>query len=279
MTRPLNSIHPLLLLYIGALFVQAPFGHIVGAIILLFLVHSAVTLSNDLNDIDVDAANGRNVSAARLAKGSGGALLVWIVYGICILVSALYLPMLFTMLLVAVLVGSWVYNAKPFQLSKRPIGSIVMMALCYGLLPFLAGASLGSPLTPLLLALGIGFALSRASLSILKDYKDAVGDAKHHKKTFLLVYGRTMVRRASVYMAATGYLLTIILIALTTPIIQQGPFYVIVSAAVAAWLVFERTKLTPSKSYQQLNAKFHQLLSYEVLFYGAIILWLTTSLA
>ncbi len=277
--RPLNSIHPLLLVYIGGIIVQAPGPMLVGALVVYFILHSAVTLSNDLDDIAVDAANGRDTSAAELVKETGGQWLVAILYGGSIIASILYFPVLFTVLLVVGLVCAWTYNQKPLQLSRRPLGSTIVLGLCYGLLPFLSGAAINSPLTVELLILGLGLALSRVSLSILKDYKDAVGDAKHHKKTFLLVFGRTIVRRTSVVLALIGYVVTIGNLVLFMPQSANSWLWTITAAVVALWLIYERTKLSPSKSYGQLNLQFHRLLSYELLFYGAIILWVSTSLA
>ncbi len=278
LSRPHNSVGPVLLLCIGAILSDAQLYLLVISAILAIFIHSAVTILNDVEDIDVDAAN-KSFSGLHRKEISPktAQVICYVVLLVSIGISLVVLP-LSTSLLLVLLVGlSWAYNTKPLQISRKPIASIFLMGVCYGFIPFAIGASLGLELSiGTILLLGVFFGFIRSSLSILKDYKDAVGDAKHHKKTFLLVYGRTSVRRVSVVLAVLGYAGLIAVI----EFLVNGPLYVALIVLLSAgWLIYERTKLRPSLSYEKLNQKFHDLLKLQLLFDGLIIVWLIISLA
>ncbi|MEO8691380.1 MAG: UbiA family prenyltransferase [Candidatus Saccharimonas sp.] len=275
-SRPYNSLIPLLLLYIGATLVGASDWMIVVGMVILFVLHSVATIANDVEDMAIDKANKRDVSVISSITKRQAWWILGLITVATIIVSAVFLNLLFTFMLLYLLVLSGAYNMRPQQLSRRPISSIVVLGICYGMLPLLMGASLGTLMPFNAILLSVFLAISRTSLSMLKDYKDASGDAAHHKRTFLLVYGRTRVRQVSVALAAIGYAGTIIM----SGLLLGGQFWPwgVVSIALALWLLVERLRLSPTKSYRVLNVQFHRSLQFEALFYGAIAIWATTSL-
>ncbi len=270
--RPYNSLLPLSALYIGGAIVGASTQLISIGMIILFAAHSALTLANDIEDIEVDVSNGRDVTNYRLVRKNLALSIVVLLVAGGFVTSLVLLPVEFSVLFLISLVLSWAYNSKPLQLSRRPISSIVILGICYGMIPLLMGVALNSVLTGSVLVLGLFFGVGRASLSILKDYKDARGDAKHGKKTFLLSYGRTNVQRVSIMLAFVGYAGTIVTIFCIS---NSVSIWSLICGVIAVYLLMQRLRLKPAKSYEMLNRQFHLCLHYELAFYGALAIWTT----
>jgi 4-hydroxybenzoate polyprenyltransferase len=277
LSRPYNSLAPILLLCIGALFSQAPFVELTFAIVVAILIHSATSILNDVEDAPVDKTN---LVDSPLQKGSVSLQTAVLVgYGlflVAICISIITLPLITSCIFLILIFLGWTYNSKPFQFSRKPIGSIVVLGISYGLIPVIVGLSIGGRLSVwAAIFLTIFLALIRTSLSILKDYKDAVGDSKHNKKTFLLVYGRTAVQRITLVFAFIGYIGATLIVG----ILIRGPIYfTVIAFLLSAWLIYERTKFNPRKSYEQLNRQFHRCLALQLIFDGYLILWLSISL-
>jgi 4-hydroxybenzoate polyprenyltransferase len=277
LSRPYNSLAPILLLCIGALFSQAPFVELTFAIVVAILIHSATSILNDVEDAPVDKTN---LVDSPLQKGSVSLqTAVLVSYGlflVAIYISIITLPLITSCIFLILIFLGWTYNSKPFQFSRKPIGSIVVLGISYGLIPVIVGLSIGGWVSVwAAIFLTIFLALIRTSLSILKDYKDVVGDSKHNKKTFLLVYGRTAVQRITLVFASIGYIGA----TLTVGILIRGPInFTVIAFLLSAWLIYERTKFNPRKSYEQLNHQFHRCLALQLIFDGYLIAWLSISL-
>lgn len=267
-----NAIHPLIGIAVGYTVVSGDSVYTLGCVLALFLVlHSIVTVWNDLEDEDVDALNKVSIVATVRSQGTYRditALLV--ILAIISLVLCLFLPLAALLWCLLFLCIGWLYNAKPVQASRKPIGSMFAMWLGYGVVPFALGASFGQ-ISGSVIALGLGWSLSRLSLSILKDFKDATGDAKAQKRTFLLVFGTTKVIWLSLVGVFAG--LAIIIAVVTTMV---SVYKLLGLVALACWLIYERTKLLKKQTYGQLNQVFHHCLRYQLLFDGAILLCLIT---
>jgi 4-hydroxybenzoate polyprenyltransferase len=99
------------------------------------------------------------------------------------------------------------YNARPLRLSRKPVASIAVLGLCYGLLPLVYGFTQhGGGLTRALVIVGGLWFLQRVSTSIMKDFKDAKGDKLFGKKTFYLVYGRRAIAWVSNSFSLVAYI-------------------------------------------------------------------------
>lgn len=268
-SRPYNALLPLIFVYIGAQIAGAGMIDIYIAMAVVVLVHSGATLLNDAEDIEVDRTN--DVQPSKHNRRTLLVIVAVLVF-IAVIVSAVFLPLSTTLYVCSVLLVSWLYDAKPFQLSRRPIASIVALGVCYGSLPMLLGLSLSGGVDSYTFLFALVVGVGRASLSMLKDYKDARGDALHNKRTFLLVYGRTQVRRVSVMLACIGY----------TGVVAYALLYangryvpIVLLALFGVYLIYERLQLNPNKSYSALNDKFHFMLHIELLFYIGVAVWLS----
>ena len=175
-----------------------------------------------------------------------------------------------TALFITYYVISWLYNSRPYQASHRPVASIVLLGMAYGLIPFLLGNGL-TGITWALLLLGISWAIVRASLSILKDYKDAPGDAKSNKRTFLLSFGNRLTVRISLVLALIGYIGCVVGVSMYTS-------HVLLTTSsltlLAFWLMYQRVKLLKVTRYAEANRLFHSFLEYELLFSCLAVIWL-----
>jgi 4-hydroxybenzoate polyprenyltransferase len=151
---------------------------------------------------------------------------------------------------------------------------MAVLGVCYGFVPVAMGLSLGRgpvPATAWLLA--GSWALGRLSLSLLKDYKDAPGDAAAGKKTFLLVYGGSWVAKASFWLAAVGYLGVL---AACAGQVSSWRWLVLIGGT-AGWLLLERRQLFVRHTYAELNGVFHRCLHYQLVFDGMVALCLISS--
>lgn len=104
----------------------------------------------------------------------------------------------------------YIYN-KSYIRNSRPILSIIILALVMGSIPFIAGLYIsGKELNLASTIMAIGIFLYRCSISILKDYKDHIADAKSKKLTYLKKYGGRIVRKASLILSLVGYTLILV---------------------------------------------------------------------
>jgi 4-hydroxybenzoate polyprenyltransferase len=246
-------------------------GSLTVRLMAVVLLHSAVTVWNDIADEGGDAHNGIHRIASLKRSGSYPAVvcLTWFSAAAGVLLSA-WLPSDVRFVLIALLAAGWAYNAPPIRASLHPNASIAVLALAYGLLPFLAGSGLRG-LSWQVWLLAAGWACVRASLSLLKDYKDATGDAKADKKTFLLVYGNVRTLRFGLLLSIVGYALCVAM----TGSLSRYPAPAAASlGAVALWLLYERRRLFREHTYAQLNRRFHVLLEYELVFDCLAAVWL-----
>jgi len=274
LARLSNAILPCLALIVGYEVSRGARIHwLVISLVVVTLLHSVVTVWNDIADEQADKHNGiTRIATLRHQKLYRPMIMsLWIVAGIA-LVLLCFLPLLASVWMAAFLLASWLYNDRPLQASRRPMLSIVILAPAYSFIPFMMGVSLGV-FSWAALALAIFWTLGRGSLSLLKDYKDAVGDAKAYKKTFLLVYGHTTTARLSFVLAAIGY---VGCIAVVASLVEYAVWATITLAAVTIWLLWHRARVFKESQYKGLDKVFHDCVDYEIIFNVAVIAWLHT---
>jgi 4-hydroxybenzoate polyprenyltransferase len=274
LARPYNALLPLLATAAGfGAAAGTNFTMLTVAMAACALIHSAITMWNDIEDQAVDELNGIHTISRLRQRGLYRQLKVAVVVLLALATALSWqLPMATIAFLACLIVLGWVYNARPFRASVRPLASMVVLAISYGLLPVAVGASLGpNPVSAIVLLLAVSWTAVRVSVSLLKDYKDAPGDAKAGKKTFLLVYGARRVATFSIGLGALGYLGVVATCAMAR--LGAG---LLALLAVAAWLVFERTALLRSHSYAELGGVFRLCLRYQLVFDGLAAAWLIT---
>lgn len=241
-----------------------------------FLVHSGLTIVNDLSDRKVDVDN--DVETIITRGSEKDVRRVW-VSSVALIVAGMVLTLL---LPVFVQVGVWTmallgiaYNTKPLLLSHRPHLSIAALGVLYATLPFLVGYFMyATEISWQILLLAVFWGCARAAISILKDFKDVKGDKKHGKHTFLLRHGRKVTLVASNSLAVVG-LVGVVVVGLwfVAPVYQY--LYIATLAAAAGIIVRARHDMQVKTGRE--NDYFQQLLMVQVFFDGGVLLWLTLS--
>jgi 4-hydroxybenzoate polyprenyltransferase len=281
--RPFNAQAVLLTVGVGYLAAGGPATPtaLIAGLVMAALLHSAVTLENDIQDFAVDHANHRQGALQDHSLGRREArLIVWGLLGAAVVVALMAPGRPVHLIYAAVyLAFAWLYNNAPARLSRRPIASMVVMGLCYGALPLLYGYALsGAALGPAAALLAVIWFFQRVSLSILKDFKDAAGDRIHDKRTFYLRFGRRTVVWASVSGAVLAYVATVGLLVVAVPRASATATVLALLALILALRnLLLRGKLLFASDEGHLNRIFHQSLVAHNQFEAVIILCLLFS--
>ncbi len=276
--RPFNATLPLVLSLCGYYLATGAVTPIDSSVytlfVCMFLIHAGFTILNDIADRAIDRDNsvrtrittGTLRQVKQLGYGAAGIIAV----GIAIAITLP--PTTFGAIILTVLL-SFCYNHRPLQLSRRPIGSIVTLGILYGLLPLFAGYFLvASHLTPALLFLGLFWLVGRMSLSLLKDFKDSAGDAKHHKQTFLLRYGPSTTLRLSVIGGIVGYVgIALVICSLADSTMAQIAS-IATLFAVGVLFIYQRLKLLAPHS--NIDMLFDRLTVLQLFVDGVSLAWL-----
>lgn len=276
LTRPFNGI-TVLLAFAVAFFLGTDIFNSDFYIFLwsLFLVHSASTVQNDYYDLKIDKSNARD---GLLVEGEAKLSDVKVFYYLLNL-AAVILP-LFTnhkflgvsIIISLVLLGT-LYNAKPFYLSRKPISSILLLAIYYATIPMILGFQIiGSELsTAISLSVIMVWTFQKFSISILKDYKDIKGDKKYGKKTFLIRYGSNKVKNFSIFLGSASYILAVGLLVSSD---KLNSIEMLILASIAIGCFINRHSLMKFKDSEELNKIFQKSFMFDNYFNLAVIICL-----
>ena len=189
--RPETSVLPLLV-YTSYLIFTGTFTVIallLGWIVLLSS-YGIVVIHNDIVDKDIDKANKRSDTplAANLLtlKDARRALALSIITAL--LSSYLLNPLLVLWVFTYIFFG-WLYSG-PALLKNRGYSALTVLAINYGVMPWLLGviSAEGITTTSLPITLIASFIFVFGIIS-LKDFKDYKGDNRYGKNTVLVKYG------------------------------------------------------------------------------------------
>ncbi len=273
--RPENAVPPLLAVLLG--YVAAggqSFSEttLIAGWFGILCLNFAATLQNDLADRDIDASARRNtpflsgkISADQLRSAVLG--LTSLAIGVPLLLGQEAV----VILLVTYAFLCWMYNLPPVQASRRPLGSILLLALLFHTLPFAVGAYLaaGGDDNFLFGVLMIGGFAVRFALSMLKDYKDYEADKKHGKRTFLVAFGDKITRRVSLVLCTLGY--AVILAALYVAAVPVFAIAALIPLAIYG-IVLRKDLGAGQGSFGHNNKLFHHALYANNIFDIGIIL-------
>ena len=282
LTRPQNASGSVFTYAIGYFLVTNTIdtNFFVGLVILLAL-HSYATLQNDIEDIDIDKANGRKGALLNHSVSISNTKFLVQSLAFMALVLALlsqHRKLHLTAILVLVLLA-WLYNLTPVRASRKPISSIVVMGLCYGALPFMYGYLIanGSFGSDGFLLLAFFWFLARISTSIMKDYKDARGDRLLNKKTFYLRYGADVTAWTSLTTAIVAYVGIIIMLAILRTKSEGLLIALTLVSLLALRNIGIRLSLIKIKDEKQLDKIFHRSVFSHNQFEIAVLLCLIIS--
>ncbi len=272
--RPHNAVPPLLAMLLGY---AAAGGYTFSEITLLtglfgiLCLNFAATLQNDLADRAIDASAKRatpflegRMSAEQLRSAAIGLTALGI--GLPLLLGQK--SVVIFLLIYALL--CWAYNMPPVQASRRPISSIMLLALLFHTLPFALGTYIGAGGDRFVLAvLLVGGFAQRFALSMLKDYKDYEADKKHHKHTFLIAFAAKATKRISQSLAALGYVTILaVLTEVNVPLLAVAALLPL----AAYGMVLRQDLGTQQHQFARNNTLFHRALIANNLFDAGVIL-------
>jgi 4-hydroxybenzoate polyprenyltransferase len=279
LARPYNSAAALLSFACGYCF-YAPLVSWVNfllGLIVVVLVHSAFTMQNDLNDVDVDMANGREtaltmgiVKTSVLKQVIGNMVLASLVIAWFGSHKTYYLGFILAYGGLA-----YAYNSPPFYASRKPVVSIALLGSLYALIPLFFGIlASGNDVTRRFVVFAAAMTLTRLSISILKDFKDAKGDKRHGKRTFYLSYGRKATILISGCLALLGYPLVAVAVAWQRDLSEL--FAGLLALGALATLTY-RLRLFSAAGESQLAGVFRRSFMIENYFGSLILLCLLAS--
>lgn len=226
--RPANVRKSALLLAGAALGFGAPGSQVALGLALLVLAYAAATIYNDLQDLEIDRANRRDLPlvTGEVTPGQARMLMSACIAALALLQVWSRQPagLAFT---AAYLALSWAYSAPAVAVERRGLAATVLLGLCYAGLPLAFGLLLAgvTPRAPTVLAATL---LGAAAL-VHKDAKDEEGDRRHGKRTPLVRYGAAGVRRASGGFFVAG---AVLLVAAARRPLLVAPVLVLAAAAL-----------------------------------------------
>lgn len=259
--RPQNSISPILAFcfgYVGLVYESQNLAGAAQYILIIFLLHSIATLQNDIVDEHIDKDNKRNsVLIDKLLSRNQAWQLFGILCFFLILTIALSdKPLVNIGFSLVFIAGSFVYNMRPFQFSRRPILSIASLAVLLGALPVIYGTLVSdSEKMGGLILLAVSFLLFRGSTAILKDYKDVKGDTLHGKKTFLIAFGSLRTYQSTLVLSSVGGIFLFTYLVIYSPL----PAFILGVVGVALGLLVLMRKQLKTADHDHANVRFHTI--------------------
>ena len=273
--RPENVVTPALSIVIGALLSSAhDWSGLIERLIILALLHSAATLYNDIQDMDVDKLNHRQGALHDHTLSLYQSKKVVAVLVVAAIILAIIRPhaILQLSLVVMTVALSLLYDLPRFRFSRRPILSIIILGLCYGALPLFSGFIVsGGVLSGSFYALMALWFLQRGSISMLKDYKDVVGDKLVGKETFYLHFGAKVTAWVCVMSSIIGYSGVIVWLLFEHKLSSPALIAICLMAIIG---IIKRTKLLGTTNEKELNRIFHRCLSWQNTFELGLIVCL-----
>jgi 4-hydroxybenzoate polyprenyltransferase len=165
---------------------------VVLTLILIILVTIHANSINDYADREIDKINLKNATDRPLVNNDVSLKKFWVIHffsGIfALLISVFYGPAT-VLLAFGLVIVDYIYSLKPFKLSYRPIASPVLLSAAYVYYSFSLGFFAVAATKPYPWMLSAGLLIGFAARLLLKDFRDAEGDKRYGKETFLLHYG------------------------------------------------------------------------------------------
>lgn len=174
-------------------------GHLVGGATLVLASYGLAAAYNDLHDVEIDRANGRDRPLATGALLPADARVAMAACGAVAVVVQLVLdqPRGLVVTLAALAAGS-AYSHPGVGLERRGLVGTAVLSWSYFVAPVLLA---GPPSSPVLLgALVVG---GTATL-LYKDVKDEAGDRRHGKRTPLVRWGMGRMEAVAVVLGAAA---------------------------------------------------------------------------
>lgn len=260
LTRPQNMTRWILSFFIGYFFIRGSiiWSEVLIGIVVVATVHVFITVQNDIEDLEIDKVNAPNrpISSGRVSvQEAKYVLLVCII--IAITCSLVKFPTHFWFILLMLTI-SWLYNNKPFQLSRLPLLSIFSLSFLYSVLPISYGYFLQHQnfSNVYFIYAVMGWWVLRCSTSMLKDLRDTKGDKLFGKSTFVLVLGKQTTVKVSILLASISYLIIFCVLFL-----MHLSFWWLLPLGLGLWVIRSRYSLLGISDPKAQDKIFHNILN------------------
>lgn len=242
--------------------------------LIIILANSFATVQNDIQDFEIDSINSPKSPLQQKIISLSEAKRLQILLGLFLILVGLVKPVPHILFGILALIISWLYNKPPFQLSRKPVWSIVILGVTSTILPMTYGFSLNNEtITSIFLIALLLWFFIRISISVLKDYKDVSGDKKLGKKTFYLVFGDKVTSLVSIICSFLAYI-GIFWISL---IIRPLNWILLLPLILVIYTSLTRIKLLSAKNEAEANKIFFKVFSGENQLEALYLLWLIIS--
>src|SRR3989344_984456 len=159
----------------------------------LLLVFMAGTILNNISGFKIDQINMPYGPLQQNKVSLVEAKVFTILLSISSLFIALFTNIYLLLGIIIIIIIATLYSAPPFNIEKRGIYANVLLAVVTIFVPAMTGATIAlnslSISTNFLYAI-VSMTILYVGISIIKDFKDVIGDAKYNKRTFVIVVGR-----------------------------------------------------------------------------------------
>lgn len=184
------------------------------AAVALALSYVSATSSNDLADRKIDAVNHPTSYGRPLITGGAQPKDMWLLFGVAsagsVGLASLLGYRVGEVLALSILINI-LYSLPPARLSYRTFLAPLVLGVAYVGIPYLLALTVGrSDFDRQDTGWLAGLYLMFVGRIILKDFRDRTGDAKYHKPTFLLRFGKEATCIVSLTGLSIGGLLLVL---------------------------------------------------------------------
>lgn len=174
------------------------------AALLFICMHGIVCIHNDIADRETDQINDRrDIPLASDQVSEKRLLIVMSVLASSVALISISIGYAVLPWVSLYLFAGWLYSG-PIAGRNNAYGSITLLALCYGVIPWLMSASFtGQWLTVAPYACA-SFVFT-FGIIVMKDYKDAIGDRATGKRTLVVSRGSMFLRRHMLIFTTIAY--------------------------------------------------------------------------
>lgn len=181
---------------------------VVLACVSLALSYVSATSINDIADAKIDAINHPNSIGRPLITGEAkksDLIKIFAVVSLASMATAAFINWIALLIITSSILINILYSLPPIRLSYKTLLAPLILGIAYVGVPYCLGLAVSrSRLHPGDLLWLLGLYVMFVGRIILKDFRDRKGDAKFHKPTFLLRFGKNATCSISYLGVAIG---------------------------------------------------------------------------
>lgn len=198
LSRPNDFLYAGSLVAITSQFYRHSWPQTGAAVLIMFSIYTIAVSYNNLQDYEIDKVNARHDNPLVSGMITPQIIKIYMLFlSVITILNLFYVSsIVVTLSVVLYMILLSFYSSKTFNIQARGIWGLILLSVCYGIIPILIGLG-GSGVTESVIKALVIQPWLFIPILLAKDYKDLKGDKKFNKKTFLLRHGQ----RATYYLA------------------------------------------------------------------------------